>query len=108
MELFGLILSLSPTTTTSGSTVYPCIQPPNLRVDCEQKVFQGSQANPDSRYTRAADPTTSIIHQPPAPNVAGPSSFLTQHTMALSRSSKIVFLLILDIIFFFVEIIVGP
>jgi len=28
--------------------------------------------------------------------------------MALSRSAKIVFLLVLDIVFFFVEIIVGP
>ena len=28
--------------------------------------------------------------------------------MALSRSSKIIFLLVLDIVFFFVEIIVGP
>lgn len=49
MELSGLILSLPLTTTTSGLSVPPYIPLSDLRVGCEQKAFQGSRANPDSR-----------------------------------------------------------
>ena len=83
----------------------PYIPLPDLRVRCEQRSFGDSKWTPTVDKPARPTPTTPIIHRLPPTR---PSSFPAPQTMALSRSAKIVFLLILDIIFFFVEIIVGP